>query len=300
LVRGALRELGGALDRGLGGLSSSLDERLPDELGERLAPLRRQLDEVIDGRQEVLGEVTWVRDRLAEHFDADAMGALRADLADALEEIRDRVAGQVTEQLRGDIAAELAAARAAVEQRLDEVRDATDAQLTEVRGALSEQNAALRSAVDGLTAGIDRIAVAGRGLLGYLAERDRLLEAERDEMLHAVLDEFAEGLSAKERRTLSSRFGAALDRRRDARDAQRWRAAAPAGRVDEPEPPDLSVYAEPEAPSEDTGARSATSPGETARKPASSRRTAKKSPGSPAKAAKKTPATRRSSPRQGR
>jgi hypothetical protein len=42
-------------------------------------------------------------------------------------------------------------------------------------------------------------------------------------MLHEVLDEFAQGLSAKERRAVSSRVGEALDRRRDARDAGKFR-----------------------------------------------------------------------------
>jgi hypothetical protein len=71
--------------------------------------------------------------------------------------------------------------------------------------------------------GTDRLVAAGQALLAYLGERDRWLERERDRVLHEVLDEFAEGLSAKERKAVASRVGEALDRRRDVRDAARYR-----------------------------------------------------------------------------
>ena len=51
----------------------------------------------------------------------------------------------------------------------------------------------LAAAVVSLGTGL--LAESGRGLLGYLAERDRILEAERDTVLGDVLDEFAQGLS---------------------------------------------------------------------------------------------------------
>jgi len=90
-------------------------------------------------------------------------------------------------------------------------------------GSLAGQVAAIADVTGTLGGGTDRLVGAGQALLAYLAERDRWLERERDRMLHEVLDEFAQGLSAKERRAVSSRVGEALDRRRDARDAGRFR-----------------------------------------------------------------------------
>ena len=88
---------------------------------------------------------------------------------------------------------------------------------------------------------------AGQALLGYLARRDEILEAQRDRIVHEVLDEFAQGLSAEGAAGDGERVGAALDRRRDARDADRYRRSAeglPA--LDPPEvPADLSALTEP-------------------------------------------------------
>jgi hypothetical protein len=81
-------------------------------------------------------------------------------------------------------------------------------------------------------------------LLAYLAERDRWLERERDRVLHELLDEFGQGLTAREAKAVSSRVTAALDRRRDARDADRWRRAQP-DLVEPPMPDDLAALGEP-------------------------------------------------------
>jgi hypothetical protein len=114
------------------------------------------------------------------------MSALRGDLADAIEELRGQVESCVSE------------AGGAVEAALEADRTKSAADLAATRAELSE-------------------------LVGYLAERDRWLEHERDRVLHEVLAEFAQGLSGRRRRALSGRLHEIVERRRDARDAQRYR-----------------------------------------------------------------------------
>jgi hypothetical protein len=114
------------------------------------------------------------------------MSSLRGDLADAIEE------------LRGQVESSVDRAGGTVETALDANRAASAADLAATRTEMSE-------------------------LVGYLAERDKWLESERDRVLHEVLAEFAQGLSGRRRRALSGRMHAIVERRRDARDAQRYR-----------------------------------------------------------------------------
>ncbi|HWH29170.1 MAG TPA: hypothetical protein VNU26_09445, partial [Mycobacteriales bacterium] len=123
-------------------------------------------------------------------------------------------------------------AKAAAEATLGEVRGEVAAKLDEVTAALDRALGGVDRARSGIDTGTKRLSAAGQVLLQYLEERDRLLEAERDRVLHEILDEFASGLSARDRAALRSRMGDAVSRRRDARDAERYRAA-----VGEPRPP---------------------------------------------------------------
>src|SRR5581483_8375974 len=95
--------------------------------------------------------------------------------------------------------------------------------VAELRASLAGQTEAIDAVTGSLGGSSERLIAAGQGLLAYLGERDLWLERERDRILHEVLDEFAQGLSAKERRAVSSRMSEALDRRRDSRDAERYR-----------------------------------------------------------------------------
>ncbi len=113
--------------------------------------------------------------------------------------------------------------------------------------SLTGQFAAIRGVTGTLGGGTDRLVGAGQALLAYLGERDQWLERERDRVLHEVLDEFAEGLSGRGRRSLTSRMRNVVDRRRDARDAERFRQTEAGTMViDIPAiPPELAQLSEP-------------------------------------------------------
>ena len=116
-------------------------------------------------------------------------------------------------------------ARAVAEGVVLDVRAEVGASLDQVRGALQQVVGQVVAARGDLDDGTDRLARAGSVLVAYLEQRDRLLEAERDRVLHDVLDAFAAGLSARERSALAGRVTDVVARRRDARDAERYRAA---------------------------------------------------------------------------
>ena len=129
-------------------------------------------------------------------------------------------------------------ARAVAEGVVAEVRKEVSAQLVRVREELARAVESVVDASSGISSGTDRLSGVGSVLVAYLEERDRLLEAERDRVLHEVLDTFASGLSARERTALSGRVTDAVARRRDARDADRYRCA-----VGAPVPPVLDLPA---------------------------------------------------------
>ncbi|MBC7374447.1 MAG: hypothetical protein H7323_10710 [Frankiales bacterium] len=127
-------------------------------------------------------------------------------------------------------------AKAVAEGVVRDIRVEVQAQLEQVRAELARAVGGVQDASSGISSGTDRLSRAGKVLVGYLEQRDRLLEAERDQILHEVLDSFAAGLSAKERTALSVRVADAVSRRRDTRDADRYRSA-----VGQPTPPVLDL-----------------------------------------------------------
>jgi BMFP domain-containing protein YqiC len=194
---------------------------------------------------------------------------------------------------RPQVDAVVAEGRAAAQGVLDQVHSEVDAALATMSTALSSQAQALTEVTGSLGGGTDRLVTAGRTLLAYLGERDRLLERERDRVLHEVLDEFAQGLSAKERRAVSSRMGEALDRRRDARDAERFRrteAGKPAIEIPEA-PAALSQLADPIVPRPSDRPSSAASKTDVLRGAAAKKTTAAKKTAAPAKTAAAKKAT---------
>jgi len=164
-----------------------------------------------------------------------AVVAVRSDVASEIGVLADTVAGfraewptRTFEVVQG--------AKAVAETLVRDVRTEIGAQLARVREELARAAAELQGARDGLESGTDRLSRAGTVLVGYLEQRDRLLEAERDRVLHDVLDSFAAGLSSRERTALAGRVGDVVARRRDARDAERYRGA-----VGQPLPPLVEV-----------------------------------------------------------
>jgi hypothetical protein len=98
--------------------------------------------------------------------------------------------------------------------------------LTQVKEARNEFHGSagiLTGAQAVLEAGVRRVQTSGDALVRYLDDRDVALEAERDRILRDVLEDFAESLNARERRSIAKRLVGVVDRRRDARDAGRWR-----------------------------------------------------------------------------
>jgi hypothetical protein len=201
------------------------------------AAARDRLLEDLGGTLEALERAT-----VATRDDVDnQLNELRSDFADAIDEMREHVEKSVetsAESVAGALADMQGEWRPRVEAVVEDGRTAARSVLEEVQAEVQRAMADLRDALDGqvgaigtvtgyLSGGTDRLVAAGQSLLAYLGERDRMLERERDRMLHEVLEEFAEGLSPRERRAVASRVGEAVDRRRDARDAARFRKAAP-------------------------------------------------------------------------
>jgi hypothetical protein len=181
----------------------------------------------------------------------------------------------------------VAVARQSSDAVLASVREHVEGSLAGIREALDRQTATVREHSEVLSGGTGRLVAAGHALLGYLAERDRIVEDERTQSFHELLDAFAEGLSAKERRKTSGRLADALERRRTARDADRYRKQLAGEQpADLPAPPaDLAALAGPLAPPR--AAKKA--PAATTPSLATPVKAAKKAP---AKVAKKAPPTK--------
>jgi hypothetical protein len=110
----------------------------------------------------------------------------------------------------------------AAREALDDSADLL-AEVRAVRAELHGSTGLLTGAQAVLEAGVRRMQTSGDALVHYLDDRDVALEAERDRVLRDVLEDFAASLHARERRTLARRLIDVVDRRRDARDAARWR-----------------------------------------------------------------------------
>ena len=298
-----------------------------EEVRERIASTVARADDAIsasvDGqRQEFSDLVRELRSTVLDRLEEST-----ATVATGLDELRGGVtsaarAGEVTTTHVTEFAETMSSLEAIVgemhadwdrrtDAAIDLVASAGHAAVGEFRREVQEVIDDLKASVNAgtqavsgttglVTTATERLVTAGQALLGYLARRDEILEAERDRVLHEVLDEFAQGLSAKERRGVGERVGAALDRRRDARDAERYRRTAeglPA--VETPElPADLSALTQPlpepkkPKPAKKPAAaqKAATSP-PTKAEPAKAAAPAKRTPAKKVAAAKKaTPA----------
>jgi hypothetical protein len=181
------------------------------ELGGRLDDVEQRLSGV-DGA--VAGGAA-ASERVAASLDALTSTAERLDAA--VDGFRAEWPTRTYEVVEG--------AKAVAEGVVLDVRAEVGARLDDVRATLERVVGTVDLARTGLHDGTDRLAQAGAVLVAYLEHRDRLLEAERDRVLHEVLDAFAAGLSARERSALAGRVTDAVARRRDARDAERYRDA---------------------------------------------------------------------------
>jgi hypothetical protein len=242
-------------DRGSDSVDDAVEARLAaiedtlDGLAERFEALLR--DAATDGTTRLSGleaRLDRLHAAVVEGFGTE-LASLRSDLADALDEVRGQVESTVG-AANSTIAATLDQHGAEAHSVLEAVQAEVKTGLTEMSRSLTGQFAAIRGVTGTLGGGTDRLVGAGQALLSYLGERDQWLERERDRMLHDVLDEFAQGLSGRGRRSLSSRMRNVVDRRRDARDAERFRSTqAEATVIEIPAmPSELAVLSEPVMP----------------------------------------------------
>jgi uncharacterized coiled-coil protein SlyX len=210
-------------------------DRLAATAGDGVQAVSAVLERTLTALQDTVGELATVVDERTLALRTDVTARM-AELEGAMGAFRAEWPTRTFEVVEG--------ARAVAEGITREVRTEVGAQLDRVRGELARGVQEVAHAREGLDAQSTRLADAGRVLVGYLEQRDRLLEAERDRVLHDVLDSFATGLSSRERTALASRMGDAVARRRDARDAERYRTSLTGSAPDRPGPglpPELTL-----------------------------------------------------------
>src|SRR4051812_6701433 len=255
------------------------------------------LDRVEQSRADVLSSLDDLRAGVSSAARAgeDTGGRLR-ELAEVIGSLYATI-GELRIEWDARSEAAVVSAREAAEAATAEFRAEVDVMMGTARAAMDRQTAAVDESAATLNGGVAKLVTAGESLLGYLAVRDQLLEQERDRVLHEALEAFAAGLSPKERRATAARLSDVLDRRRDSRDAERWRrtaAGSPAVAIPTP-PDDLAALAEPVRPRGVRGsAQRRTAPADAqadyaaAAAPSAPSRKAAKRPATPAKRAAST------------
>jgi archaellum component FlaC len=276
-------------------ITSALDEQRTT-FSETARVLREDvLDRVEESRADVLSSLDELRagTSAAARHGEETGGRLR-ELAEVIGSLYATI-GELRIEWDARSEAAVASAREAALAATAEFRAEVDVMMANARSAMDRQAAAVDDAGAMLNGGVAKLVTAGEALLGYLAHRDQLLEQERDRVLHDALDAFAAGLSAKDRRTTASRLSDVIDRRRDARDADRWRRSAEGSpAVDVPTPPeDLAALVDPIRPRgiRGSGPRRAEAAQADAERAAAT--TPKPSPASRKNAAKRTAAGKR-------
>ncbi len=207
-------------------LRAELLTRSGDQLA-GLAEKLRELDTVVDESSAAVAERIDALEGAVTRGTAgqEQVTAGLAGIDTSTRELTETVAGFRTEWPTRTFEV-VQGAKAVAEGVVGEVRNEVRAQLEQIQAELERAVVEVSGAGEGLRGGTARLTRAGQVLVAYLEQRDLLLEAERDRTLHEVLDAFAAGLSAKDRTALSGRVSDAVARRRDARDAERFRSAA--------------------------------------------------------------------------
>jgi chromosome segregation ATPase len=210
---------------------AALLARLEDE-ARTAAELRAQLlGELDSARTSLQPAVDEARDQVARQAEAMTSTVLAA-VVTLLDERLGAAADQLAQQRTAldDVLvrmAELIADSGAATGSLDRTRQDLLREISQARGELHTTAGVMTGAQAVLDAGVRRIETSGAAMVRYLDDRDLALEAERDRLLREVLEDFADTLGARERRTVARRLIGVVDRRRDARDANRWRRANP-------------------------------------------------------------------------
>lgn len=230
--------------------ASETAARRERDLHDRLGTLQEQLGVAVDGFPAQVeawrAETAEDRARLADAL--SGLQDVRQEMVHLVEQVDDRgTAAAVAlhdavraalEQLRGDGAAvaadvrrEAADARAALEEHagaarqgvVDEIRTAAGNALGDVRAAITAQEQETRAAAGEMAQIAGRVQSAGRLVVAYLAERDAALEEVRDRDTVQLLEDVLSALSRKEREKAAGQTRGILARRRESRQAERWR-----------------------------------------------------------------------------
>lgn len=199
-----------------------------DGLPELLQALAAALTDSGQGLDAASGELRAASVELASAGDGlrAATGGLVEDAGLRLEQraaqVQDAVQAAVQEQLALALEAlsgQVAEVRETVADALSAGRQSTAEALAGLQGAEGQRQRHHEELMVSSHAVLDRVTAAGRRLVDYLGERDLLLERERDEAVRRLLADALAGLPERDR----ERAAGLLSRRRDARDAQRWR-----------------------------------------------------------------------------
>jgi predicted nucleic acid-binding Zn-ribbon protein len=230
-------EIAHAVDRSIAAAADRQHE-LDERHAALLTRLEQEAESVEQTRAQLLGELEGTRAALTP-----AVEAAHAQIEQQAEQMTGQVTAAVLELLEqrlGMATAELSTQRQLMEAMLGRLEamvtgaSAATGALDDTRRQLLDEIATARGELQGtagvmvgaqavLEAGVRRIQTSGDALVHYLDDRDLALEAERDRIMRDVLEEFAETMRAHERRGVARRLAAVVERRRDARDAARWR-----------------------------------------------------------------------------
>lgn len=239
-----LAVLEGAADRSAV-VVADLSDAVAHQLEEFSARVAKELHEVVVAGRESLGAIGpsvrgdvqavtgAVRSDVetltgSVHTDLEQLAArVRRDVEGLTSRARDDL-GRLVEDVRVTLASDLevavAAAREGAVAATGEAVERGVAELREAVAGTGEEIAANRSEVELFS---DRFNRAGRALLDHLAARDLLLEQARDELVAVMLADLTAGMSERDRSAAGRRLTQIAQRRRDARDAERWRAGRP-------------------------------------------------------------------------
>jgi hypothetical protein len=187
-----------------------------------VAALRTALSGTVDLPAAVDRAITEGRDAMQEAIDAIAE-QIRTDASNAADRVRSE-AGVVLEKttsLAQSATERLGEASTLALARIGEVGSTAFERLQDAAEAIERETSKVPRAVRDVASRMDEFQET---MLAYLAARDLALEEARDRVLQELLDEYASGLSQRQRAGLGTGLRRAFRRRKDKRDAEKYRS----------------------------------------------------------------------------
>jgi len=192
------------------------------ELGSAQASLAAAREQLEVGAEAQRADLSALADGVRDDVEA-ALGQLQQQLGTLSRGVREVLAEGLTRlEERATSLGERGQADA-LQPLLSTTRDAVASVLADVRAAAIGQREQVAGLRDDVQLVADRLTGAGRALVEYLAGRDVQLERVRDELAGRFLADVLDGLPAGGREAATRRATGLLQRRREARDAARWR-----------------------------------------------------------------------------